>query len=305
MKFKNTRACAAVMLGALSAASWSPASAMEGPSVYPMGIANFGTAIVPPPGVYAIESLGHIELDSVRNNSGNAVPVIRNFKTSLDILSNRINWVPGTMLMGGRLVLSAVLPVAHINMTRTIGPNTVAGNKTGTLDLSMNGALGYELAPNLKAAVGLSLYAPTGTYDATSPANLGKNHWAIEPMGALSYVSKVGINADITGGVIFNGKNKATGYTSGSELHFDYAVGWAFGNGWTTGLGGFAVRQISDDKNSAGTVPNFRAAAFAIGPVVKYDSGKGWIVSAEYEKMTDVKNGPKGDIVWLKTGFRF
>jgi hypothetical protein len=39
--------------------------------------------------------------------------------------------------------------------------------------------------------------------------------------------------------------------------------------------------------------------------VVTSASGKGWIVSAEYEKMTDVKNGPKGDIVWLKTGFRF
>ena len=263
MKLKNTRACAAVMLGALSAGSWSAASAMEGPSVYPMGIANFGTAVVPPPGVYAIESLGHIELDSVRNNSGNAVPVIKNFKVTLDILSTRINWVPGTTL------------------------------------------LGYELAPNVKAAVGLSLYAPTGTYNATSPANLGKNHWAIEPMGALSYMSKEGINADITGGVIFNGKNKDTGYTSGTELHFDYAVGWAFGNGWTAGLGGFAVRQLTDDKNAAGTVPNFRAATFAIGPVVKYDSGKGWIVSAEYEKMTHVRNGPKGEITWLKTAFRF
>ena len=305
MNFKNTRACAAVMLGALLAGSWSAANAMEGPSVYPMGIANFGTASVPPPGVYAIESLGHIELDNVRNNSGNPVPAIRNFKTKLDILSTRINWVPGTTLLGGQLVLAAVLPVAHINTMRTIGPTTVAGNKTGTLDLSMNAALGYDLAPNWKAAVGVSLYAPTGTYNAASPANLGKNHWAIEPMFALSYVSKEGINADITGGVIFNGRNKATGYTSGAELHFDYALGWAFGNGWTAGLGGFAMRQLTDDKKAAREVPNFRAAAFAIGPVVKYDSGKGWIASAEYEKMTHVRNGPKGDILWLKTGFRF
>ncbi len=305
MKFKNMRSCTAVMLGALSAGSWSTANAMEGPSVYPMGIANFGTAIIPPPGVYAIETLGHIELDSVRNNSGDPVPGVRNFKTTLDILSTRINWVPDTTLLGGRLILAAVLPVAHINSTRTIGPKTVAGNKTGTLDLTMNGALGYDLTPNLKAVVGLSLYAPTGTYNAGSPANLGKNHWAIEPMGALSYTSKEGINADITGGLIFNGKNKATGYTSGTELHFDYAVGWAFGNGWTAGLGGFAVWQLTDDKNAGGKVPNSRAATFAIGPVVKYDSGKGWSASAEYEKMTHVRNGPKGDVIWMKAAFKF
>jgi hypothetical protein len=305
MNLKSTKTFAAPLLGALAAVFWSPAQALEGPSVYPMGIANFGVAAVPPPGVYAIESLGHITLDSVRNNSGDPVPAIRSFKATLNILSTRINWIPGTTALGGRVLFAGVLPVAHIDISRTAGPTTVSGNRTGTIDAAVSAGLGYDLAPKVKTIVGLAVYAPTGTYSATNPANLGKNHWAVEPTAALSYLQKEGINADITGGLIFNGKNHATGYTSGVELHFDYALGWALGNGWTAGLGGFVDRQITDDKNAAGTVRDFRAKVIAIGPVLRYDSGKGWLVSAAFEKMTEVKNGPKGDVVWLKAGFRF
>jgi len=280
------------------------ATAMEAPSVYPMGIANFGTAVVPPPGFYMVESLGHVELESVRNNNGDPIPAIRNFSTKLEILSTRVNWVPDTTLLGGRLLFAAVLPVAHIDSTRTAGAVTVAGRKSGTLDLTLNTGLAYDLASNLKGVIGLSIYAPTGTYNIHDPVNLGKNHWAIEPMGALSYVNRIGLNADITGGLIFNAKNRASGYTSGTELHFDYALGWAFENGLTAGLAGFYWKQIDDDRNRNGIIRNNRTEVLAVGPVVKYDSGRGWNLSAQYEKMVTVKNNAKGDIVWLKVGFK-
>jgi hypothetical protein len=302
---KNSNNRQLSVLGGIAALVMScGAKAMEAPSVYPMGIANFGVAVVPPPGFYMVESLGHVELESVRNNSGDPVPAIRNFSTKLEILSTRVNWVPGTVLLGGRLLFAAVLPIAHIDSTRTAGAVTVAGRKSGTLDLTVNAGLAYDLTSNLKGVLGLSIYAPTGTYSIHDPVNLGKNHWAIEPMGALSYVNRVGLNADVTGGLIFNAKNRASGYTSGTELHFDYALGWAFGNGLTVGLAGFYWKQIDDDRSRIGTIRNNRAEVLAVGPVVKYDSGRGWNLSAQYEKMVTVKNNAKGDIVWLKVGFK-
>ena len=52
--------------------------------------------------------------------------------------------------------------------------------------------------------------------------------------------------------------------------------------GWTLGAGGYAYQQLNDDKLTGATVSNNKGRAFAIGPSIKYDSGKGWFVTAKY-----------------------
>ena len=46
-----------------------------------------------------------------------------------------------------------------------------------------------------------------------------------------------------------------------------------------------------------------KGRAFAIGPSVKYDSGKGWFVTAKWQKELAVRNRPEGSAVWLKAVF--
>jgi len=301
----NDSAAKAVYVGTACLAISMSARALEAPSVYPLGIVTFGAAAIPPAGLYDLVSEYHARLNKVMNNAGQPNPFIKNFDTTVDIVSHRLFWVPEGEALGGRAIYSLIVPVGYAASTRTVGANTIVGSKFGLGDLTLQAAVGYDLTAHIKSIFGLAVYAPTGAYRKTDAVNIGRNHWAVEPIAFFSYLDKEGFNADIAGGYIINGRNNATDYTSGQEFHFDYSAGWAFGNGWAAGVGGFVWRQTTDDKNADGTVPNNRAAANSIGPIVKYDSGRGWLGSIKYEQMTNVKNGPKGNVIWLKVAFRF
>ena len=85
----------------------------------------------------------------------------------------------------------------------------------------------------------------------------------------------------------------------------DYSLGWGLGNGFVVGVGGHLYRQIADDKQagaSVGTDGN-RARSLSIGPSFKYDSGKGWFVTAKWQKEGGVRNRAEGNALWVKAVF--
>ena len=45
---------------------------------------------------------------------------------------------------------------------------------------------------------------------------------------------------------------------------------------------------------------NNKGRAHAIGPSIKYDSGKGWFLTLKYETETGVRNRAAGSALWLK-----
>ena len=175
--------------------------------------------------------------------------------------------------------------------------------KTGLGDIVVGAALGYHHSDKLHSIVALDTYLPTGRYDKNDLANIGTNHWAVEPVYAVSYVQPKGVVADAKIGYIFNQRNSDTDYKSGDELHADYSAGWAFGNGWTAGVGGYALQQTTSDKQHGETLAHSKTRAFAIGPSVKYDSGKGWFASLKWQKEVVAQNRPEGNAVWLKAVF--
>jgi hypothetical protein len=66
------------------------------------------------------------------------------------------------------------------------------------------------------------------------------------------------------------------------------------------GLGGYIYKQTTDDTLNGNSVANNRGRAFALGPSVKYDSGKGWFVTAKFQQKFNVVNGVEGQAFWLK-----
>ena len=75
------------------------------------------------------------------------------------------------------------------------------------------------------------------------------------------------------------------------------------GLGWTAGVGGYYYQQLSSDKQSGATLANSKGKAFAIGPSVKYDSGKGWFVTLKWQKETMSENRAQGNAFWMKAVF--
>jgi hypothetical protein len=63
-------------------------------------------------------------------------------------------------------------------------------------------------------------------------------------------------------------------------------------------VGGYAYQQVTNDSG-----PNAAAGksqALAIGPNLKYDNGKGLVVTAKFQQEYDVRNRPEGKQFYVK-----
>lgn len=284
---------------ALSCLCAGTAGATEGGgSIYPHGAENFMSGALPPPGIYGMVFATHYNADQVRGNAGQDLGV-PGFEVTANVVAPRLVWVPGTKLFGGDMVLHTILPLVSLE----VEAGGQRQRKRGLGDMTVGIGTGHHYSDKLHSVTALDLFLPTGRYRQGDLANIGRNHWGIEPVFALSYVDPTGPNADFRAAYTFNRRNGDTGRRDGQELHFDYALGWGVGHGWTLGVGGYVYRQTTDDRLDGATVPDNKGRALSIGPSVKYDSGRGWFVTAKFETETRVRNRAEGKAFWLKAVF--
>lgn len=273
----------------------TPVLATEnGGSTYSHGTENTFIGYMPPPGLYALFYSSHDRLTSLRDNNGSRLNTP--FNVTVNSLATRAVWVTEKKLLGGDLAWHAVLPLLTINAE-------IAGRsekRKGLGDIVVGTGLGYHPSEKVHYSVGLDVTLPTGSYSRNKIANLGRNYWNIEPVFALSYVQDKALNADVKLMYDFNMKNKATNYRSGQELHMDYSVGYAFGNGWITGVGGYLYKQTTNDKRNGIVVPNKKGRAVGIGPSIAYHNGKGFLITAKLQRDYGVRNRARGNSFKMK-----
>jgi hypothetical protein len=283
-------AAAAVLCG--------PVHATEGGgSIYANGVENFLSGALPPPGFYPIVYATRYHATTLRDNDGNDISeAVGGFRADVTGVVPRFVWVTDYQVFGGQLAFHAIVPLLNVDVR--VGPDQKS--RAGVGDLNVAAALGYHSSDKLHYVFAFEVNAPTGRYDRNDVANVGRNYWNVEPLLAISYTQPTGLNADLKLMYDYNFRNKDTDYRSGRELHADYAVGWGFGNGWAFGAGGYVYRQVSDDQVGGITVPGNRGRAFAIGPLVKYQSKNGWFLTAKYENQYGVRNRSDGGAFWAK-----
>lgn len=61
------------------------------------------------------------------------------------------------------------------------------------------------------------------------------------------------------------------------------------------------MRQLTNDSQAGVSLGNSKGAAFAVGPSLKYDTGKGWFITAKWQREMSVRNRPEGHALWIKT----
>ncbi|WP_084679595.1 SphA family protein [Curvibacter lanceolatus] len=285
--------------GSMVLAGMGCAHATEGGgSIFPHGVENFMAGALPPPGLYGMVFGSSYTADRVNDGNGESLNV-PGFKVTANVIAPRLVWRPNMQVLGGDVVAHVIAPLVDLKV------NTPGGSqhKSGLGDLTVGVGLGYHHSESLHSVVALDAYLPTGGYTKGDIANIGRNYGAIEPVFALSYINRTGFNGDVRVGYIINQRNTATDYKSGNELHFDYAAGWGLGNGWTLGVGGYVKQQVALDKQVGVALANSKTSGVAIGPNVKYDSGKGWFVTVKWQNESNVKNGTQGNALWLKAVF--
>jgi len=290
----------AVALAAAITTIATPSFAAEGGGTsWPLGLENFVAAALPPPGFYGMVFGNYYHADRLKDGQGNTVPLAFDVKAA--VVAPRLVWVTGEKVFGGQLAFHAVAPLLNLKVS-------VAGtsqSKSGLGDMVVGPVLGYHFSPALHAVAALDVYLPTGRYDKTELANIGLNHLTIRPVWAMSYIDPTGFNGDFVALYNHNLKNKDTDYKSGDEVNVDYSLGWGLGHGFVVGVGGHLYRQIADDKQSGASVgtDGNRGRSVSIGPSFKYDSGKGWFVTAKWQKEGGVRNKAEGNALWVKAVF--
>jgi hypothetical protein len=298
--FKQTTLAVAVF----SALTASAVQATEGGnSSYPVGVENFTCCALPPPGQYGLVYAQHYTTDKVVDNQGNDVTPTDDFKVTANAIVPRFVWVLPDPVGDASLALHAIMPL--VNLDVTVVPGVVEQSKQGLGDMTLGAALGWHHSANLHTLAGLDVIAPTGAYSKGDTANIGRNHWAVQGVYGISWINPEGLNADLKSMWTYNMENSATSYKDGQELIFDYALGWGVGNGLVLGVGGYYYNQITDDTRNGDTVADNRGKALAIGPSVRYDSGKGWFATLKYQSESSVRNRAEGQALWLKAVYPF
>jgi hypothetical protein len=272
------------------------ANATEGGgSIYPMGAESFLSGALPPPGFYPLLYATRYSADKLKDNNGNTVPL--DFKVTANAVVPRLVWVTDKKLFGGQVAHALLLPLVNLD----VNVNGAGQRKTGIGDLNLTPlALGYHHSPNLHSVVALDIFAPTGRFNKTDMANIGRNYWMTEAVYTASYIDPAGWNADFKMMYDFNFKNPDTDFKSGQEFHVDYSFGYGFKQNWVAGVGGYAYKQTTSDEKNGLKLPNNKGQAFAIGPSIKYDNGKGMFVMAKLQREMKVRNRPEGYAFWIK-----
>ena len=282
-------------------AHFNAAATEGGVSIDPPGVESTARSALPPPGIYGIGYYRNYQADSAKDNRGNTVTG-PDFKVGVNALVNRFVWVTPVKVAGGDLALQAVLPIARVSVD--IAPG-LSQTRTGLGDTTLGAGIGWHFSEKLHALGALDLDMPTGRYDKNALANVGTNHWAISPKLGFSYVQKEGINWDLRNTLVFNSRNKDTGYRSGIEWFADYTLGWGFGNGLVAGVGGYVYQQLSNDKQNGQSIDGSKGRAMAFGPSVRYTTSNGLMLSAKFEREFNVRNRAEGKSFWVRAVYAF
>ena len=294
---KTSRLAALALASTLGAAAFATEG---GGSTYPLGTENFVAGAAPPPGLYVLEYVNYYTTSRVNDGQGNAVP-IPGFKVRAAAAATRVIWITPQQALGGHVAAHAIFPLVDLS----VRAGGASDSRTGLGDVTVGGSVAWHHSPQLHSVLGLDAVLPTGAYDRTRQANIGRNYLSLQPLGVLTWMDPSGFNGDVKATLNFNRTNSDTNYRSGREFIVDYAAGWGLGNGWVVGVGGYVYRQWSDDKVGGVSLAGSRGRSQSIGPSVRYANGKGWLITAKVEKEFGVRNRAQGSQFWLKTTIPF
>ena len=263
--------CIAIVMSLLTAGQ----SRAGGGQHYPNGVEDFAVGALPPPGVYLVNYLLLVQKNSIRDNSGNSLPM--NFKADVVAEVPRLIYVSPFTLLGASWGAQAFLPIYSADIQAgsslaTPGGKAVDSREKGLGDIIFSPlVLGWHFGPELHAVFALDIWAPTGNYDKDRPATqiLSKNHWTFEPVLAVSYL-KEGFDVSAKLMYDFNTRNSDTSTDPGQEFHIDWALGYGLKNGLSGGLVGYNYWQTTDDEVNGVTQKDASSEVGGIGVGIKY-----------------------------------
>jgi hypothetical protein len=69
---------------------------------------------------------------------------------------------------------------------------------------------------------------------------------------------------------MYNTENHDTDYKSGSNIHWDFTLGFNISERFQAGLSGYAYQQVVGDSGSGAKLGDFKGESYGLGPSLSY-----------------------------------
>jgi hypothetical protein len=237
-----------------------------------------------------------------------------NLDARADLVLLNGTYVFASPVLGGQLALGmtgiAGRSRASIDGTLTASIGGLAATRSGSISDSTTGIGDLYPTATLKWNSGVHnvmTYVtgdiPVGNYDASSIANLGIGHGAIDGGAGYTYFNpQTGHEFSTVTGITYNFKNTDTDYRNGVDWHLDWGASQWLSKQFFFGTTGYFYNQLSADSGSLAILGPVKSRVTGVGPQVGYllpvGDMQGFLgLKAYYE--FDASNRPHGWNTWL------
>ena len=158
---------------------------------------------------------------------------------------------------------------------------------------------------NWRFLTGSNVWYPVGHYDPSQPANaVAHTHYAsFTQEFAATWRPRPWLELDSENYIVFNFRNRRTGYRSGNLFANELGVtAWPFAGLPQLGLGvgAYYLHQFEDDHLDGATVSGNKLTQIAVGPQAIYSFGPQTFLILKWQHIARADNAATGDLVWAQ-----
>lgn len=198
----------------------------------------------------------------------------QNIKVKVSFAMLQLGYSAEERILGGQAYVGMGWGAGNTNIsvsaTNPNGESNLSNAVTGIMDINPLATLAWSKGNN-NFMTYVTGGIPVGTYSATSYANVGLGHAAMDVGGGYTYLNNTtGLEFSSILGATYNWMNKQTSYQSGIDSHLDWSLSQSLSQNWQAGIAGYAYRQLTGDSGSGNKVGAFKSQVAAIGPQMMY-----------------------------------
>ena len=169
--------------------------------------------------------------------------------------------------LNGRFAMGGYLPLGYASLDASIGPLSVSDEEFNLGDVGIIPASFYWNSGNFHVNLYELIVAPTGQYSTGNVVNIGRNYWSFDSVMALTWFNpESGTELSVVPGIMFNTRNEATDYKTGTEFHVDFMANQFLSETFAIGAHGYYYNQLSGDSGTGALLGAFQGESFGLGP---------------------------------------
>lgn len=280
-------------------------------------------------GVTYMNYLSWFTSKSIKDSSGNDVPIFRNPRFNAIVDLNQFIYsfkVPESFVAQPGLDL--IVPLVNVSASFAAGGPALSDNGFGVGDLTFGPFLQFkpikvDHRPIFSHRFEFDFFLPVGKYDPNKEINPGSHAWAINPYWAATLLPLPQLEITTRFNFLYNFKNsdpivtpvgKPTSTQEGPAIFDDFAVAYeilphdearAGAHSVRVGLNGYYFKQIGQNKVNGTSETNSEEQTLGLGPGAMWVAGHedAFWLNAYFE--TAVKNRFAGDLFQIRWAHSF